>query len=170
MKYAPPFQRTNGFVPVILCLLALVILPFFFTDTYSRHVLILVFIYAIVASSWDLSLGFGGIVNFAHLAFFAVGLYSYGILTKLAGIDPWVAILLGGVIAAGFAAMIAVPILRLDGIYVILVTIAAILKMIGQRMADQQSVAGGVNLLNIIKQNSTISFNPVVARKCRNEA
>jgi hypothetical protein len=40
-------------------------LPFVFTDTYSRHVLIMIFAYAIVASNWDLSLGYGGVFNFA---------------------------------------------------------------------------------------------------------
>ncbi len=53
------------------------------TETYSRHILILVFLYAIVASNWDFPFGFGGIVNFAHLAFFALGLYTYGILAKI---------------------------------------------------------------------------------------
>ena len=40
-------------------LAVLALLPFVFTDSYSRHVLIMVFIYAVVASNWDLSLGYG---------------------------------------------------------------------------------------------------------------
>ena len=74
MKYAPPFHRTNGFLSVMLILAALVVLPFLLTDTYFRHTLILVFIYAVLASNWDVSLGLGGVVNFAHMAFFAIGL------------------------------------------------------------------------------------------------
>jgi ABC-type branched-subunit amino acid transport system permease subunit/pimeloyl-ACP methyl ester carboxylesterase len=142
MKYAPAFQRTNGFMPVMLALLVLLVVPFVFTETYSRHMLILVFLYAIVASNWDLSLGFGGIVNFAHLAFFALGLYTYGILAKVVGIDPWIAILLGGVVAVAFAALLAIPILRLEGIYVILVTIAAA-QLLSRIIISQSEYTGG---------------------------
>jgi len=66
MKYAPPFQRTNGFLPVLIVFVILLLAPFVVTETYSRHTLIIVFIYAVLASNWDLSLGYGGIVNFAH--------------------------------------------------------------------------------------------------------
>ena len=142
MKYAPAFQRTNGFLPVMLALLGLLILPFVFTETYSRHILILIFLYAIVASNWDLSIGYGGIVNFAHLAFFALGLYTYGILAKVVGIDPWISILLGGVVAVAFAALLAIPILRLEGIYVILVTIAAA-QLLSRIIVSQSEYTGG---------------------------
>ncbi|CAN0561964.1 unnamed protein product [Laminaria digitata] len=94
MKYAPPFHRSNGFPPVLFALVVLLVLPFVLTDTYVRHVFILVFIYAVLASNWDLSLGFGGIFNFAHMSFFAIGLYAYGIGAKILGIDPWIAICL----------------------------------------------------------------------------
>ncbi len=142
MKYAPAFQRTNGFMPVMLALLGLLVVPFVFTETYSRHIMILVFLYAVVASNWDLSLGFGGIVNFAHLAFFALGLYTYGILAKMVGIDPWIAIFLGGAVAVAFAALLAIPILRLEGIYVILVTIAAA-QLLSRIIISQSEYTGG---------------------------
>jgi len=65
----------------MLILAALLVLPWVLADTYFRHTLILVFIYAVLASNWDVSLGLGGVVNFAHMAFFAIGLYAYGIMT-----------------------------------------------------------------------------------------
>ena len=36
----------------------LLILPVFVTDTYIRHLFIMAFIYAVLASNWDLSLGY----------------------------------------------------------------------------------------------------------------
>jgi branched-chain amino acid transport system permease protein len=51
----------------------LAVLPLGFGDTYSRHILIMSFIYAIVASNWDLSLGYGGVFNFGHIALFGIG-------------------------------------------------------------------------------------------------
>lgn len=144
MKYAPPFQRSNGFLPVLLVFAVLLFLPLVVTETYARHTLILVFIYAVLASNWDLSLGFGGIVNFAHLGFFAVGLYGYAILAKVMGLDPWLALAVTPVFAVGFAVLLAVPILRLEGIYVILVTIAAT-QLLQQIVVSQSTYTGGTS-------------------------
>ncbi len=144
MKYAPPFQRTNGFLPVLVAFIALALIPLFLTETYARHTLILVFVYAILASNWDISLGLGGIVNFAHLAFFAIGLYSFGIFGKVLGIDPWIALLLSPLLAVAFAALLAIPILRLEGIYVILVTIAAA-QLLLQIVVSQSDYTGGTS-------------------------
>ncbi|MEX0283378.1 MAG: alpha/beta fold hydrolase [Paracoccaceae bacterium] len=144
MKYAPPFQRTNGFLPVLLVFAVLLLLPFVVTETYARHTLILIFIYAVLASNWDISLGYGGIVNFAHLGFFAIGLYSYAILGKVVGIDPWLALLLTPLPAVLFAALLALPVLRLEGIYVILVTIAAT-QLLQQVVVSQSTYTGGTS-------------------------
>ena len=124
MRYDPPLHKTAGLRPLLTALALLVLYPLFVEGTYFRHIVILTFIFAIVATSWDLSLGFGGLFNFAHLALFAVGIYTYAIFTKQFGLSPWLAIPLGGLVAVLFALIISLPILRLDGIYVILVTIA----------------------------------------------
>ena len=124
MRYDPPLQKTQGLMPLLIAFLALIVYPFIFDATYFRHVVILAFVFAIVATSWDLSLGYGGLFNFAHVGLFAVGIYTYAILAKTVGISPWLAILAGGGTAAFVALLISLPVLRLDGIYVILVTIA----------------------------------------------
>ena len=144
VKYDPPFHHSNGFWPVLLVLAGLVVLPWMQTDTYIRHVLILAFVYAVVASNWDLSLGYGGIVNFAHLAFFAIGLYTYGISAKILGVDPWLAIVLGAVVALLFAALLSIPILRLEGVYVILVTVAAT-QLLARIIVSQSDFTGGTS-------------------------
>ena len=94
---------------ILLALAALATLPAFVHDAYLRHLLIMVFVYGVVASSWDLSLGYGGVFNFGHLALFGIGLYTYGILTKLLHVNPWLALVAGGVAAVIGAALIAVP-------------------------------------------------------------
>ena len=144
MRYDPSFFRGNGWRPVAIVLVLLAIFPFVFDAPYARHLMILVFIYAMVASSWDLSLGYGGLFNFAHVALFAVGVYSYAILAKTLGLSPWLAIPAAGLIAMLFAALIALPVLRLDGIYVILVTIA-FSQLIYQIIISQSDITGGTS-------------------------
>ena len=142
MKYAPPFQRTNGFRPVLLVFATLMILPLGLTDTYSRHILILIFLYAVLASNWDISLGLSGVFNFAHLAYFAIGLYTYAIIAKIFSVDPWLALAVTPIPAIFFGLLLAAPILRLDGIYVILVTIAAV-QLLQQITISQSNYTGG---------------------------
>ena len=127
---------------ILLALAALATLPAFVHDAYLRHLLIMVFVYGVVASSWDLSLGYGGVFNFGHLALFGIGLYAYGILTKLLHVNPWLALLAGGVAAVIAAALIAVPILRLKGIYIVLVSFA-FSQLILQLIISESAYTGG---------------------------
>ena len=144
MRYDPPFHRSAGLWPAVLAVAALALLPFGVEDGYLRHLLVLAFVYAVVAASWDLTLGYGGLFNFAHVALFAVGLYAYGILAKTLGVSPWLAIPLGGVAAMAAAAAMTAPVLRLDGIYVILVTLAAA-QLLYQVVVSQSDVTGGTS-------------------------
>src|SRR5271168_3316287 len=144
MRYDPPFHRTNGLRPAVLLLTIAMVAPLFIQDAYARHLLILAMVFGVVASNWDLSLGFGGLLNFAHGALFAIGLYSYALSTKFLGISPWAAILLGGLSAVLPATLIALPVLRLDGIYVILVTIA-VSQLLYQITVSQSEWTGGTS-------------------------
>lgn len=144
MRYDPPFHRSNGLIPALLCILALALVPLVFDGSYLRHLLVLSMVFAIVAASWDLSFGFGGLLNFAHVALFAVGIYTYGILAKTYGINPWLAIALAGPVAMIFASVMVLPVLRLDGIYVILVTIA-FSQIIYQGVISQSDITGGTS-------------------------
>jgi len=129
-------------VGMVLGFAVLALLPFLFTDAYSRHVLIMVFIYAVVASNWDLSLGYGGVFNFGHLALFGIGVYAYGLLTKLMGLDPWLALVASGILATAAAILVTIPILRLKGIYIILVTFG-FAQLVMQVILSQSDYTGG---------------------------
>lgn len=133
----------NGKVWLICALLTTgLLVPFFLEDVYLRHLFIISFVYAIVAASWDLSLGYAGIFNFAHIAFFGIGVYATGLTAKLLGLDPWIAMLIGGVAASAAAAIVALPVVRLRGVYVVLVTFA-FSQLVLQLVISQSDVTGG---------------------------
>jgi ABC-type branched-subunit amino acid transport system permease subunit len=96
-------------------------------------------IWAIVAASWDLSLGYGGIFNFAHIAFFGLGVYVYAVGAKALGAPALAALPLAGLVAV----LITLPVLRLKGIYVILATLA-LSQLIQQLVLSQNQITGGV--------------------------
>ena len=110
-------------------MVALAVAGPFIDDTYMRHVLILCFLWAIVAAGWDLVLGYAGIFNYAQLVFFAAGAYGSGMLAAKMGVPPVLSILAAGVFAGAVGLLIALPCLRLRGEYIALFTFAVHLAM-----------------------------------------
>ena len=95
----------------------------FVLSTYWVDVLDSVGLYALLALSLNLILGEAGLYDMGHAAFFAVGAYTTAILTTRLGI-PLLATLPAAALAAGlFAALVALPVLRLRGDYLLIVTV-----------------------------------------------
>lgn len=106
-------------------LLIFALLPLGIGDNRTlMHLLILSFIWAVVAASWDLIMGYARVYNFGHLAFFGLGGYTSAMLTMQLGVSPWLGILAGGGVALAIGLLIALPCLRLRGMYVGMVTFA----------------------------------------------
>ncbi len=112
-------------------------------DTYLRHVLILCFLWVIVAAAWDLALGYAGIFNYAQLVFFAAGAYGSGMLAAKLGVPPVIAIAAGGVLAGVVGLLVGLPCLRLRGEYVALFTFAIHLAMPPIILQTKQWGTGG---------------------------
>jgi branched-chain amino acid transport system permease protein len=90
---------------------------------YLLHILIVSLIYAMFAVSLNLELGFTGLYNFGHVAFFGIGAYTSALLS-LSGF-PVAMSMFCGMAAAGIAgALLAVPALRLTGDYFGIATLA----------------------------------------------
>ncbi|MEM9010880.1 MAG: branched-chain amino acid ABC transporter permease [Pseudomonadota bacterium] len=98
-------------------------------DSYVLHIFILVFIWCVVISSWDLILGYAGIFNYAQLVFFAFGAYAAAMLSIYAGTTALLSIAIAGLGGAVVGALIALPALRLKGEYIALYTFAVHLAL-----------------------------------------
>lgn len=135
-------KSTLRLLAPVLALAILAIVPIFVTDSYTRHLFIIAFLYAVIASNWDLSLGYCGLFNFGHLTFFGIGVYTAAIAAKSFGVDPWIAIVLGGLTAPIVALIMSAPVVRLKGIYVVLVTFA-FSQLVLQLILSQSQITGG---------------------------
>jgi branched-chain amino acid transport system permease protein len=112
------------FVPYVIALAVLLILPQF-VSTYYQDMLTKVLIFAIFAMSLDLVMGFTGLISFGWAAFFGISGYSVGILTTHYGLTSfWVVLPVALLITAALAAGIGYLSLRVSGIYFLLVTMA----------------------------------------------
>src|SRR5204862_7996339 len=85
---------------------------------------ILFFVQAVVAQSWNLIMGYGGIYSFAQVALFAVGGWTSGVLVHSLGWNPFLAILVSPLVAVVAARGSGLPTLRRRGVYVVLLTLA----------------------------------------------
>src|ERR1700754_95488 len=84
---------------------------------YLYGVIIIVGLYVILATSFNLIIGYGGLVSIAHPVFFALGAYTSAILSRDFNV-PVVLAMLGGFFVALVASIaLALPSLRISGDY-----------------------------------------------------
>ena len=83
-----------------------------------------IMIFAIVALSLDLILGYGALVSFGHAAFIGIGAYTVGILASHGIWDITISLPLAILISALFAAITGAISLRTKGVYFIMITLA----------------------------------------------
>jgi len=116
-------KRITIFLAVIWGVVA--ILPVFFGSTnFIMHILIMCLIWSVVASCWDLIMGFAGIFSFGQVAFFVIGAYSSAIISARFGVPPIFSVFIAGIITAGIGILVGLPCLKLKGAYIALVTFA----------------------------------------------
>jgi branched-chain amino acid transport system permease protein len=118
-----PAARQFAILLAAVVLLALV--PFVLPED-RQAVAIRTLIFAIMAVAWNIMSGYGGMFSFGHAAFFGIGAYADAYLLVTHGVSPWVAMLVGGALAAAFGVATAMASLRyrLAGSYFALATFA----------------------------------------------
>lgn len=90
---------------------------------YLAHLAILIAIYALLATSLNLALGYTGLLNLGHAAFFALGAYTSALLTTQLGQSMYAGILAAALIAAAAGAILVYAVKDLKGDYLALATL-----------------------------------------------
>ena len=127
---------------------------------YHTNIMITALIYVILALGLNIVVGLGGLLNLGYAAFFAVGAYTYGLLWKYAGPALteagigagwlfWIALPLGALLAALMGALLSLPVLRLKGDYLAIITLAfgEIIRMVLQNSGEATGGASGISLI-----------------------
>lgn len=153
---ANPFSRSIG---ALLLLVFAVAFPFLF-GMYHTNVMITAFIYVILGLGLNIVVGLGGLLNLGYAAFFGVGAYTYGLIWKYvgpsfvaAGFDPgwlfWISLPVAGLVAMLFGVLLSLPVLRLRGDYLAIITLAfgEIFHMVMQNSSDLTGGATGISLI-----------------------
>ena len=137
----------NRVLAVVLAglLLALAFAPFLFPGVKALSVAAKVLVFIVLVASFDLLLGYTGIVSFAHTMFFGIG--AYGIAIASARMGPgWSALLIGLGLALALSFVLSAAIglfsLRVKAIFFAMITLAVATAF--QTLASQLSdITGG---------------------------
>jgi len=108
-------------------LVALALTPFVFPGTKALNVAAKIIVFIVLAASFDLLLGYTGIVSFAHTMFFGIGAYGIAIASTRLG-PGWGALALGVASALALSTVLSVVIglfsLRVRAIFFAMITLA----------------------------------------------
>ena len=112
---------------MVIMLVVLALAPFIFEGSRGLSLAAKVCIYVVLAASYDLLLGYTGIISFAHAMFFGIGGYAVAIsFDRLGpGLGPLLlAIVAGLFVTVALAVVIGVLSLRLRTIFFAMITLA----------------------------------------------
>jgi branched-chain amino acid transport system permease protein len=116
-------MRKLQIIFVLVLLIILVFLPKVIEKDSTINLLILIFLYITLASSWNILGGYTGQTSLGHAAFFGLGALATRQLW-IQGFPIYPSILAGGLLAVAFAMLIGVPTFRLKGVYFAIGTLA----------------------------------------------
>lgn len=107
---------------LLILLVALVLVIPLIADNYVEEVMTNTFFYILLALGLNIVVGYAGLVDLGYAAFFAVGAYTTGILTKM-GLNFWLTIPIAVVFSLIAGIIIGGPTLRLRSDYLAIVTL-----------------------------------------------
>lgn len=102
--------------------------------------------YIVLAQGWNIIGGFAGYAAFGNVAFFGIGAYTVSLILER-GMPYWLGLILAVIIAAIFALLVGLPVLRLRGHYFAIATLG-VAEALGEFAASKNvgGTAGEISL------------------------
>src|SRR5262249_57525345 len=94
-----------------------------FADQKTMDLGVLILTYVMLGWGLNIVVGLAGLLDLGYVAFYAVGAYSYALLSTQHGLGFWAVLPLAGMLAASFGVLLGFPVLRLRGDYLAIVTL-----------------------------------------------
>ena len=144
---------TRLYVGAAMMALAFVLpwLPFSDRNLIDKATLILIY----VMLGWGLNIvvGLAGLLDLGYVAFYAVGAYSYALLSSYFGLSFWICLPLAGLLSGAFGIALGFPVLRLRGDYLAIVTLG-FGEIVREVIINWGELTGGPNGLTGIARPS----------------
>lgn len=117
-------------------------------DSFTLNMLAATFLYAGLATAWNIIGGLGGQFSLGHSVFFAIGAYTTANLYLKFQVSPWLALIPAALFAATFAVLVSWPVFRLRGPFFAIATLAVTEVMLSLAMYFD-TLTGGARGLSI---------------------
>lgn len=114
----------NFLIVYLICLAAALIAPQVIHSTFAMNIIILSLIWSIMGVGWNFIGGYAGQVSNGHALYYAIGAYAVAVGTAYYKITPWIMLFVGMAISVVIAYFIGKPLLRLNGAYFLIATMA----------------------------------------------
>jgi branched-chain amino acid transport system permease protein len=115
---------------------------------YIYSVIILISLFVILATSFNLVIGYGGLISIAHPIFYGLGAYTSALLARDAGLPVPLAMLAGAGLATVMSVVLSLPALRISGDYLLIASIGFQLGMI-ELIKNLRFTGGASGVANI---------------------
>ncbi|MFH1513052.1 MAG: branched-chain amino acid ABC transporter permease [Bacillota bacterium] len=134
MSSAKAFIYRYRVIGFLLLLIVLCALPFVVKKALYVRYACNILMFTTLAGSLNVINGYSGQFNLGQAGFFAIGAYTCAIFSTRFGFDFWLLLPIAGLIAALVGLIVALPTLKLQGIYLAIVTLGAseIIRIIAQ--------------------------------------
>ncbi|MFI7856250.1 MULTISPECIES: high-affinity branched-chain amino acid ABC transporter permease LivM [Pseudomonas] len=137
--------KTQRYVIIGLIIVALV-WPFF-GSRGAVDIATLILIYVLLGLGLNIVVGLAGLLDLGYVGFYAVGAYSYAMLSHYLGWSFWVCLPIAGLMAATFGFLLGFPVLRLRGDYLAIVTLGfgEIIRLFLRNLTDWTGGPNGIS-------------------------
>jgi branched-chain amino acid transport system permease protein len=138
------FASAARFGAPALLIFALLVPALFYHNRYILDLGIMVLTYVMLGWGLNIVVGLAGLLDLGYVAFYAVGAYSYALLSTQFELSFWICLPLAGIFAAFWGVLLGFPVLRLRGDYLAIVTLAfgEIIRLV---LLNWANVTGGPN-------------------------
>jgi len=121
--YQRMFSEKRFFIPFSVAVLTVAAGFPLFVSEYRVNVMITAMIYVVLGLGLNIVVGLAGLLDLGYVAFYAVGAYTYALLNYHYQVSFWMALPLGALVGATFGILLGIPVLRLRGDYLAIVTL-----------------------------------------------
>ncbi len=162
----PGFLRKNLTVLAVAALFAYPVIAIMgsglqgslkWVDNFGIQILI----YVMLAWGLNVVVGLAGLLDLGYVAFYAVGAYSYALLSEHFGFSFWLLLPMAGILAALWGVILGFPVLRLRGDYLAIVTLAfgEIIRLVLINWREVTNGAAGISGIPKVTLFGIADFN-----------
>ena len=137
----------------VVCILAAAMLPKVIKSTFAMNAVVLSLIWSIMGIGWNFIGGYAGQISNGHALFYAIGAYAVAICSDSFGMSPWVSMWIGMGLSAIVAFLLGKPLLRLNGAYFLIATMAAA-ECVRVICLNAPALGGATGIMFLDKVNS----------------